>query len=607
MAHENASDSSSRREFIKTSAIVAASAAFLKKFTDPAHGADAPADAPVAPEVKAAKEKSGMNTADVLVDKLVAWDVSLVFAVIGDGVNHITEALRKRKDKIRLITTRHEEAAAFMASGYAKYTGRLGVCMGTTGPGAVHLMNGIYDAAMEGAPVLAITGSVNHDLTGTSFTQEVNTLALMKDATVYNQLITGPQHARTVVDLACRIAATTPGVSHLTLAKDTQNLSAERDKPSKEGESLDGSSKLTPRIEIPDDDELNAAAALLKSGGKIAILVGRGALNASSEVEALAEKLGAPVAKALLGKAVLPDDSKYTTGGIGHLGTLPSLQSMQDCDRLLILGSNMPHLEYYPKLKEVKAIQIDRDPKRLGLRFPIEMGLSGDIKATLKLLLQKLDYKADRSFLTLAQKRMADWRDTMSRIEANQSAPIKPQFLAAKVSELLSDNAMISIDTGAHTQFSARHLKIRRGQSVVVCGNLASMAPALPYAIAAQLAFPNRQSVALTGDGGFTMLMGEVATAVRYNLPIKVIIFKNNSLSMDRFEQEEMGYEPYGDTLQPIDFAKIAEAMGAEGYSCAQPAELAGTLKRAFATQRPAVVEVDVDTNEPPLPPEKVK
>ncbi len=468
-------------------------------------------------------------------------------------------------------------------------------------------MNGIYDAAMEGAPVLAITGSVNHDLTGTSFTQEVNTLALMKDATVYNQLITGPQHARSVVDLACRIAATTPGVSHLTVAKDTQNLSAEGDKPSKEGESLYGSSKLTPRIETPDDDELNAAAALLKSGGKIAILVGRGALNASSEVEALAEKLGAPVAKALLGKAVLPDDSKYTTGGIGHLGTLPSLQIMQDCDRLLILGSNMPHLEYYPNSKAVRVIQIDRDAKRLGLRFPIEMGLSGDIKATLKLLIQKLDYKADRSFLTLAQKRMANWRATMSGIEADQSAPIKPQFLAANVSELIADNAMISIDTGAHTQFSARHLKIRRGQSVVVCGNLASMAPALPYAIAAQLAFPNRQSIALTGDGGFTMLMGEVATAVRYNLPIKVIIFKNNALSMDRFEQEEMGYEPYGDTLQPIDFAKIAEAMGAEGYSCAQPAELAGTLKRAFASPRPAVIEVDVDPNEPPLPPEKLK
>jgi len=556
------------------------------------------------------KEKKGnntMNTADILVERLIAWDVNVVFGLIGDGINHITEALRKRKDKIRLVTVRHEEAAAFMASGYAKLTGKLGVCMGTTGPGAVHLMNGIYDAAMEGAPVIALTGFVNHDLVGTSFTQEVDTVALMKDATVFNKMITGPRHAQTIVDLACRTALSIPGVAHLTVSKDTQKEELTHDNASEESENLHGSAKFAPRIETPSDGELNAAAELLNSGSRIAILAGRGALNARTEIENLAEKLGAPVIKALLGKAVLPDDSPYTTGGTGHLGTMPSKQMMHDCDRLLIVGSNMPHLEYYPDSNKAKMIQIDRDPKRIGLRCPVELGLNGDVQATLKALLPKLKLKSDRSFLKLAQERMAEWRKLMAKIEQNQGTPIKPQFLVAQLSTLLNDDAMICIDTGAHTQFSARHLQARGRQQITVSGNLATMAPALPYAIAAQVAFPGRQSIALAGDGGFTMLMAEMATAVLYELPIKVIVFKNNSLSMDRFEQEEMGYKPYGDSLQPIDFAKIAEACGAEGYRCDKPSEVPSTLKQAFASKRPAVIEVSVDPDEPPLPPDKVK
>ena len=293
-----------------------------------------------------------MNTADILIERLIAWDVKLVFGLIGDGINHITEALRKRKDTIQLVTVRHEEAAAFMASGYAKMTGKLGVCMGTTGPGAVHLMNGLYDAAMEGAPVLAITGLVNHDLAGTSFTQEVDTVALMNNATIFNRMISGPRHAQTIVDLACRAALSVPGVAHLTVSKDTQKTLLADDKASPESENLHGSAKFVSRIDTPADNELDAAAELLNSGLKVAILVGRGALNARAEIENLAAKLNAPVIKALLGKAVLPDDSPYTTGGTGHLGTMPSKQMMHECDRLLILGSNMPHLEYYPKEAE---------------------------------------------------------------------------------------------------------------------------------------------------------------------------------------------------------------------------------------------------------------
>lgn len=545
------------------------------------------------------------NTSDIIIDKLIAWNVEMIFSLVGDGVNPIFEALRKRREQIRLITVRHEESAAFMASGYAKCTGKLGVCLGTTGPGAVHLMNGLYDAAMEGAPVLAITGVVSHDLLGTKFIQEVNTVAMLQDISVYNQQISGPVHAQTVVDLACRSALTTPGLAHIAVATDVQQKPLGEDKHSIKGGHLIGSSTFTPRVEVPADSELEQAATLLNGSSKIMILAGRGALNARDEVLLLADKLGAPVAKALLGKALLPDDSPFTTGGTGRLGTLPSKQMMEECDTLLILGSTMPYLDYYPK--EAKGIQIDRDPKRIGLRYPVEIGLNGDVQATLKILLSKLKRHSDRSFLQLAQQRMADWRKTLAKLEGDNASPVKPPFLVAHISSLLKNDAHISIDTGAHTVFTARHFQIRSNQQVTACGNLASMGPGLPYAIAAQLAFPQRQCIAMVGDGGFTMLMGEMATAVLYGLPVKIIIFKNNTLAMDRFEQEEIGSKQYGINLQPINFVKIAEACGAEGYHCSSPGDLPEVLKKAFASAKPCVVEVDVDPDAPPDPPEKIK
>jgi len=549
---------------------------------------------------------SSDNTSDIIVDKLIAWNVELIFSLVGDGVNPLFEALRKRKDKIRLITVRHEEAAAFMASGYAKCTGKLGVCIGTSGPGAVHLMNGLYDAAMEGAPVLAITGIVPHDLLGTKHIQEVDTVAMLQNITVYNQLISGPVHAQTVVDLACRSALTAFGLAHIAIATDVQMKPLSEDKHSEKGAHLTGSSAYMPRIEVPDDNQLNQVAALLNASSKVMILAGRGALQAREEVVALADKLGAPVAKALLGKALLPDDSPFTTGGIGRLGTLPSNQMMEECETLIILGSNMPYLQYYPKPKQAKGIQIDRDPKQIGLRFPVELGLTGDVQATLKALLPKIKTQSDRSFLTLAQKRMAEWRKTIIKLESDQSAPVKPPFLVSEVGRLIKEDAHISIDTGAHTVFTARHLQIKAKQQITACGNLASMAPGVPYAIAAQLANPGRQCIAMVGDGGFTMLMGEMATAVLYNLPIKVIIFKNNILAMDGFEQEEIGSKRYGIELQPIEFAKIAEACGAEGYKCVKPEDVASVLTKAFASDKPCVIEVDVDPDTPPSAPENV-
>jgi pyruvate dehydrogenase (quinone) len=544
------------------------------------------------------------TTADIIIDKLIAWGVQYIFGLTGDGVNPLIEALRKKKDKITYITVRHEESAAFMASGYAKYTGKLGVCIATTGPGAVHLLNGLYDASMEGAPVLAITGIVNHDLLGTQFTQEVDTIKLLQDPAIYNQQISGPLHAMTIVDLACRAALTTPGVAHITVATDIQMKPLSEDKPSKKAGHLTGSSTALPRIDIPDRDELSKAADLLNASTKILILSGRGALAARAEIQQLAEKLGAPVAKALLGKTLLPDDSPYTTGGTGHLGTLPSKQMMEECDTLLILGSNMPHLEYYPR--SATGIQVDRDPRRIGLRYPVTLGLNGDVRATIQALLPLLSYHGDRSFLESARQRMKDWRQTLTRIENGNAVPIKPQFLAAQVSRLLDEDAVIAIDTGAHTVFTARHWQARAGQQLAVCGNLASMAPGLPYALAAQIAYPKRQCVAMVGDGGLTMLMGELATAVLYKLPIKVVVFKNNLLAMDRFEQEDLGNPDYGVALQPIDFAKIAVACGAAGFSCTRPQDLPGLLKQAFASPGPALVEVAVDPNENPLPPEKI-
>jgi len=544
------------------------------------------------------------TTADILVQKLIDWDVQFIFGIIGDGINPIVEALRKQKDHIKFITVRHEEAAAFMACGYAKYTGKLGVCIATSGPGAVHLMNGIYDAYKDHVPVLAITGAPFHDLKGTDYTQEIDTLSLMQEATVYNQEITGPQQTQTIVDLACRAALTASGVAHLTVAKDIQSMEISNDAPSKGSENLRGSAAFTPRIETPISAELDTAANLINSGKRIGILAGQGALGARAEVEKLAELLGAPVAKALLGKAVLPDDSPYTTGGTGHLGTLPSKEWMQECDTLIILGSNMPYLEFYPK--DAKAIQVDHNPKRIGLRYPVSMGLTGDVKATLEALLPKLKNKEDRSFLQKYQKAMYSWREIIREVEEGDSTSVRPQYLVAEVGRLINDDATVSIDTGAHTVFTARHWPIKAQQQMAVSGNLASMGSGLPYAIAAQLAFPGRQCIAMVGDGGFTMLMGEMATAIRYGLPIKVVVFKNNALSQDVYEQIALGNELYGGDLTPIDFVKIAEACGAEGYRCSKKSELTTTLKKAFESSNPAVIEVVVDPDQAPASPDHI-
>jgi len=549
----------------------------------------------------------GATTADILVQTLVDWEVPFVFGLVGDGINPLTEALRRRQSQIRFITVRHEEAAAFMACGYAKHTRRLGVCVATTGPGAVHLLNGLYEAKLDSAPVLAITGTTFHDLIGTHFMQGVDTIALMKDVAAYNEQVTGPIHARIVGNLACRAAAQGRTVAHLTVAKDVQALQLKYDKASKENHGLRTKPTKNVAASVPSREELEQAAQILNTGRKVAILVGQGALGARDEVAATADKLAAPVAKALLGKAVLPDDSPLTTGGIGHLGTLPSEQAMHECDTLLILGSTMPWVDSYPKPGQARAVQVDINGSRIGLRYAVDVGLVADVRATLTALLPLLQPKSDRSFLETAQQRMRDWQQLLDEVATSERTPLRPQRVMRELNDHMAPDAVISLDCGANTHFAARILRLRPEQQLTGTGMLATMAPGLPYGIAAQLAYPHRQCVVVAGDGGFTQLMGELSTAVRYKLPVKVVILKNNSLSEVRFEQEELGNEAFGCDLTPIDFALYAKSCGAAGYSCATPEQLSAVMERFLASSGPAVLEAVVDPAEKPAKPQELR
>jgi pyruvate dehydrogenase (quinone) len=546
------------------------------------------------------------NTADILVETLIRWDVQCVFGIVGDGINSIIEALRKRQDTIRFIAVRHEEAAAFMASGYAKHTGKLGVCVATTGPGAVHLLNGLYDAKMDSAPVLAITGSTFHDLAGTHFMQAVDTQALMRDVAIYNIAVTGPIHASIVGNLACRSALGRRGVAHLTVAKDTQAMKLGADKPSMENHGLQTLRRWEPSHSAPGEARLREAAAIINQGEKVAILAGQGALGARAEVTQLAAKINAPVAKALLGKGVLADDSPYTTGGIGHLGTVPSEYIMHSCDTLIILGSTMPWVDSYPKPGQARAVQIDLKPEHLGIRYPVEVGLVADVKSTVAALLPMLDAKDD-AFLRGTQARVREWHALLDRVCATARSPLRPQMVMRALSEQLADDAVISLDCGANTHFAARIIQLREHQKLTGTGMLATMAPGLPFAIAARLAFPGRQSVAVVGDGGFTQLMGELVTAVKYELPVKIIILKNNSLAEVLFEQRELGNPNYGCDLAPIDFVAFAKACGADGFRCSSPGEVKAAIQATLRSSKAAILEVSVDPDEKPSLPSELR
>jgi pyruvate dehydrogenase (quinone) len=543
------------------------------------------------------------TAADILVEVLQDWGVDTVFGLPGDGINGIMEALRTRREAIRFVQVRHEEAAAFMACGYAKFTGRLGVCVATSGPGGLHLLNGLYDAKLDGQPVLAITGMPYHDLIGTRTQQDIELDKVFADVAEYSVRVMGPTHVENVAHLACRTALLRRGVAHITFPVDLQEreIKGERSKRNVPGHTSD---VLSFSARLPHEGDLAQAADILNQGKKVVILAGRGALNAGAELEQAAEILGAPIVKALLGKAAVPDDSPLTTGTIGLLGTRPSQEAMEDCDTLLMVGTSFPYIEFFPKPGQARGIQIELDPTRIGLRYPVEVGLVGDSRRTLQALIPMLNRHDDRRFLERAQRGMAEWWTLTEERGTRRDVPMKPEVVAWELGARLREDAIVCCDSGTIATWWARQIRVKRGQMHSLSGTLASMANGLPYAMAAQIAYPGRQVAALVGDGGFSMLMAEFANCVRYKLPIKLVIVKNNTLGMIKWEQMVfLGHPEYGCELQPIDFAAFARACGGTGFTIEDPAQCGAMLDQALATDGPVLVDAIVDPFAPPWPP----
>ena len=544
-----------------------------------------------------------MTASDVLVEKLLDWGVDTIFGLPGDGINGFMEALRKAKDKIRFIHVRHEESAAFMACAYAKFTGRLGVCMATSGPGGIHLLNGLYDAKMDQAPVLAITGMQFRDLTGSFGQQDVQLDKLFMDVACYNERIMDAPHMAPTADLAIRTALERRGVAHLTIPIDVQL--EELKKADRSERNLKGHTSTFMAISgnIPREDDMRRAAEVLNAGKRIAIMAGQGALDATKELEELAERLGAPIVKPLLGKGCVPDDSPYTTGGIGLLGTEPSQDVLENCDTLLMIGTSYPYMEFMPKPGDARGVQIDSNAQRIGLRYPIEVGLVGDSKKTIKALLPMLKRNGYRRFLESAQKGMKQWNARIAKEGSVMTKPMKPQVVGWQLNPHIAENAIVVSDSGTNTTVWARYTMAKAGQKHSCSGNLATMAGGMPYAIAAQVAFPDRQVIGIVGDGGFTMLMGEIITAVAYKLPIKLVIIKNNELGQIKWEQMVFDGNPQYETdLLPIDFVALAKAVGATGVRIDDPTTASEQFKQALATPGPVIIEAVVDPYTAMLP-----
>jgi len=536
-----------------------------------------------------------MNASDVLVERLLAWGVDTIFGLPGDGINGVMEALRKAEKKIRFIHVRHEESAALMACAYAKFTGRVGVCLATSGPGGIHLLNGLYDAKLDQQPVLAITGMQFNDVTGTFQQQDVELDKLFIDVACYNNRVMSGAHMESVVDLAIRSAIEKRGVAHITIPIDIQQQSA---KAAKSARNAPHHSSSVSAISgnVPPSTDLQAAAKVVNDGKRIAILAGQGALHATNELIELAELLGAPIIKPLLGKACVPDDSPYTTGGIGLLGTAPSEEALEDCDTLLMIGTSYPYMEYLPKPGDCRCVQIDSKAQRIGLRTPVEVGLVGDSKKTIRMLLPLLKRNSYRRFLEKAQKSMKSWNALLEKEGTSTAMPMKPQVVGWELSRRTKENAIVVSDSGTNTTVWARYMQAKKGQMHSCSGNLATMACGMPYAIAAQIAYPDRQVIGVIGDGGFTMLMGEIITAVAYKLPIKLVIIKNNTLGQIKWEQMVFQGNPeYQCDLLPIDFVALAQAVGASGIRIDDPHTAGEKFDEALAMPGPVIIEAVVD------------
>jgi pyruvate dehydrogenase (quinone) len=541
---------------------------------------------------------------EALIERLADWDVDTVFGLPGDGINGIMEGLRRHQDKVRFVLVHHEEAAAFMATAYAKATGKIGVCLATSGPGGIHLLNGLYDAKLDHMPVLAITGMQETSVLGTGYQQEVALDKLYADVAEYDQMIYNPVQLPAVVDIAIRTAYARRGVAHLTVPNDIQVADEGADpwQHVAPAAAPKTAAVYLPPPGKPNDEDLQRLADFLNDGNKIAILAGAGALHAREELLTLAETLAAPIVKTLPGKAAVPDDSPYTTGGIGLLGTKPSEDLMDEIDTLFMVGTNFPYTKHLPT--GARVAQIEADPARAGARVATEVPVVGDAREGLRGLLPLLKGRSDTSFLNKYQKEMDTWRRRMAALEDAQREPIAPEYLMSVVNEAAAGDAILTCDSGTIATWAARHWMIRGDRQFYLSGNLATMAPGLPYAIGIQRAFPGRQIIGFVGDGGFAMLMAEFITAIKHELPVKIVINNNNSLGQILWEQMILGYPEYGVRhSEPfVNYAAIATANGAFGVKVVRPGELPGAIREAFSHDGPALVDVNVNPEEPPMP-----
>jgi pyruvate dehydrogenase (quinone) len=549
---------------------------------------------------------------DFFWERLHQWGVRRVFGYPGDGINGLLGGLaRFGTDKIQFVQARHEEMAAFMASAYAKFTGELGVCIATSGPGASHLITGLYDARMDHVPVLAIAGQQARGAMGGHYQQEVDLVSMFKDvAGAFVQQASTPPQVRHLIDRAVRIAKAERRVTALVIPNDLQDEPYEPP-ARKHGTIHSGVGYTDPRT-VPYEADLRRAADVLNGGGKVAILVGAGALHATDEVIAVANQLGAGVAKALLGKAVLPDDLPWVTGSIGLLGTKPSWEMMSECDTLLMIGSGFPYSEFLPKEGQARGVQIDLKPDMLSLRYPMEVNLTGDSREALRALLPMLDEKTDRSWRATIEKNVAAWWKVLEERAMQSAEPVNPQRVAWELSPRLPERVIITSDSGSCANWFARDLRIRRGMMASLSGGLASMGAAVPYAIAAKFAHPDRPVVALVGDGAMQMNnMAELITVAKYwrewsNPHWVVCVFNNEDLNQVTWEQRVMEGDPKFNATQQIPdvpYHRFAELIGLRGIFVDTPQRLGSAWEEALASDRPVVLEVKTDPNVPPLPP----
>ncbi len=552
------------------------------------------------------------SVADYVLQRLYGWGVRTIYGYPGDGINGFLGALDRAKEQVRFVQVRHEELAAFMASAHAKFSGEVGVCMATSGPGAIHLLNGLYDASMDNQPVVAIIGQQKRISLGGDYQQEVDLQNLFKDvAHQFCQTCMHPAQARTLIDRAMRIARATRSVTCVIIPSDVQEEDAIEAAPREHGAIYTGIGFAESRI-IPTEAELDRAAAVLNEGKKVAILVGAGALHASNEVAKIADKLGSGVAKALLGKAVLPDDLPYVTGGIGLLGTRPSDLMMQNCDTLLMVGTSFPYSEWLPKEGQAKAVQIDISPRKLALRYPADVLLHGDARETLELLLPRIDYKTDRSWREGIEAAVREWWQLLESRAMMGADPINPQRVFWELSPRLPDRCILTADSGSSTNWWARDVKIRSGMMASLSGNLATMGPAMPYALAAKFVHPDRPVIAAVGDGAMQMNGNNVLVDVakywhEWEDPrFIVLVLNNGDLNQVTWEQRVMSGDPKfpaSQDLPPFSFAEYARSLGLDGIVMRTPDDIAKGWDEAFNLRRPVLVEAYTDPEVPPLPP----